>query len=173
MHERAEAQSTDGDHKFVIPYEWVTQRGEGVLSGWDLEGHQRRQLTALLVDLEGVDLAAALGTLIYKKGGKNANGIYYSKINGVQALRPRCSVIPDLSNLEREVLRRARKERGESAIPDDAKIETVTYLEGVTKKDNKETPLMTESQAVKRLREIIAERTRRQEIVSHKRGYRK
>jgi len=155
----------------VIPYEWVTRRGEGVLSDWDLEGIQRRQLTALLIELERVDYEVALGTLIFKKGGKNAAGIYYSKLNGVHALRPRCSVTPALGKLEREALHLARKKRGEYAIPD-AGIEPVTYLERVTKKDNQEMPSMTESQALKRLRETTAEPNRRKEVAFHKLGAR-
>lgn len=157
-----------GDHKFVIPYEWTTRRGEGVLSGWDLEGRQRRQLTALLVDLESVPYEVAFETLFFKKKGKKGTDIYYSKINGTQALRPRCSVVPALSDAEREALNRARQERDEEAIPRVSKIEPITYLERVTKKDETEKPLMAESQAMDRLSEITAQRSRRQEVIFHK-----
>ena len=137
------------------------------MSTWSLEERQRRQLKALLINLEGVSYEIAVGTLIFKKGG--AAGIYYSKINGNVALRPRCSATPAPSSSECKALHLARMERREDPIADD-EIEPVTYLERVTKKGDQEMPPMRDSQAVKRLREIGADRGRRKAITMHKEG---
>lgn len=156
----------------MIPYEWVDRRGEGVLSGWELQPRQRRQLTALLLNLEGVDFEMAKNTLLFKKG---ARGIYYSKINGNEALRPRCCVGPELDRKEYEELRRARAEAGEGAPSEQAmfpagKTVVVTYLERVTKKDGEERPSLKDSKAPERLVEIRDERGRRQRVTVHRGG---
>jgi hypothetical protein len=126
----------------VIPYEWVNGRGEPVLEGWGLESRQRRQLRALLIQLEGVDYEMAVGTLIFKKGASN---IYYSKVNGNVALRPRCCIGPELSRQEYQELSRARLAAGESAPPERAmfpagKAEVLTYLERVEKRTTRKDP---------------------------------
>lgn len=156
----------------MIPYEWVDQRGEGVLSGWQLQPRQRRQLMALLLNLEGVGFEVARNTLIFKKGARD---IYYSKINGNEALRPRCCVGPELGRREYEELRRARAEAGEGAPPEQAmfpagKTEVVTYLERVTKKDGEERPSLKGSKASERLGEIQDDRSRRRRVAVHGEG---
>lgn len=156
----------------MIPYEWVDRRGEGVLSDWQLQPRQRRQLAALLLNLEAFDFEMARNTLIFKKGARD---IYYSKINGNEALRPRCCVGPELGKKEYEELRRARAEAGEDAPPEQAmfpagKTEIVTYLERVSKKDGEEQPLLKDSKASERLREIQEDRRRRQRVTRHRTG---
>jgi hypothetical protein len=164
--------SIPGDQKIVIPYEWVNGRSEPVLAGWGLELRQQRQLKALLIQLEGVDYEIAVGTLIFKKGASN---IYYSKVNGNVALRPRCCIGPELSRQEYQDLSRARIAAGESAPPERAmfpagKAEVLTYLERVEKKDGKERPLLKDSKSSERLDEILENRGRRQRATLHKTG---
>src|SRR3954463_10418772 len=105
--------SIPGDHKIVISFEWVNGRGESVLSDWRLEPRQQRQLRALLVQLEGVDYEMAVGTLIFKK---SASDLYYSKINGNVALRPRCCLGPELSRQEFQEVGRARAAAGAGTL---------------------------------------------------------
>lgn len=156
----------------MIVYEWVDGRGEPVLAGWVLESRQQRQLRALLVQLEGIDYEMAVGTLIFKKGMSN---IYYSKVNGSVALRPRCCIGPELSRQEYQELSRARASARESAPPERAmfpagKSEVLTYLERVEKKDDKERPLLKDSKSSERLNEILENRARRQRATLHKMG---
>jgi hypothetical protein len=141
----------------VIPYEWVNLRGDRVLGDWDLEGSQRRQLKALMLDLEKYDLRAAVNSIIFKTGVRD---VYYSKINGTVALRPRCCIGPDLSPRERRDL------AGRSAPPDGV-VEIVTYLERVSKKDNKEHPLLKDTQASKRIVQVGTNRECRRRVVLH------
>jgi hypothetical protein len=161
-----------GNHKIVILYEWTDGRGEPVLAGWDLESRQRRQLRALLIQLEGLDYEMAVGTLIFKKG---VSDVYYSKINGDVALRPRCCLGPELSRKEFQDLSRARTAAGASAPSERAifpagKSEVLTFLERVAKKDGKERPLLKDSKAAERLLEILEDRDRRQRVTLHERG---
>jgi hypothetical protein len=155
----------------VIPYEWVARRGDPILGGWDLEPPQLRQLKALLLQLERVRYEIAVGTLIFKKGG--SPGIYYSKINGNVALRPRCCVGPELDRREYEELQRACEVERKNAplervmLPE-GKEEFVTYLERVTKKDGKERPLMKDSNSAQRFDDIVGNRQRRQRVTLHK-----
>lgn len=156
----------------MIPYEWVDGRGEPVLTGWLLESRQQRQLKALLIQLEGVDYEMAVGTLVFKKG---AAGIYYSKINGNVALRPRCCIGPELSREEYKKLSRAKEAAGESvpsarAMFPAGKAAVLTYVERVEKKDGKESPLLKDSKSTERLNEILANRNRRQRVTLHKMG---
>ena len=114
----------------------------------------------------------AVGTLIFKTGVSN---IYYSKVNGSVALRPRCCIGPELSRREYQELSRARLAAGESAPPERAmfpagKAEVLTYLERVEKKDNKERPLLKDSKSSERLDEISENRGRRRRATMHKSG---
>jgi hypothetical protein len=160
----------------MIPYEWVSRRGEPVLGGWRLDSRQQRQLKALLIDIEKYDFEMAVGTLIFKKGGstkKGAADIYYSKINGTHALRPRCCIGPELSGEEFRALRKAREKAKKEAPPESAmfpagRAEVLTYLESVTKKDNRENPLMKDSKTGERQQDIQESRTRRQLVTLHK-----
>jgi hypothetical protein len=157
----------------VIPYEWVNARGDRVLQNWDLEPHQRRQLTALLRNLEKFDLEMAFNTLIFKKGGARAADIYYSKINGVQALRPRSCLGPELTAEEFRDLCSVRAKAGDAAPPERAMLvagreEVLTFLERVTKKDNAENPLMKDSKAPERLQGIREQRALRRLVVFHR-----
>lgn len=156
-----------GDHKIVIPYEWIGRRGEPVLAGWELEPRQRRQLKALLIQLELVDYELAVGTLIFKKG---SSGIYYSKINGNVALRPRCCVGPELDSEELKALNDGRYGAKESFLSPAGRAEVVTYLEQVDKKDGKERPSMKDSRAPGRLAALRESRRLRQRVVLHKGG---
>src|SRR4051794_29404624 len=114
----------------------------------------------------------AVGTLIFKKG---TAGIYYSKINGNVALRPRCCIGPELSRQEYQKLSRAQEAAGESvpsarAMFPAGKAAILTYLERVEKKDEKESPLLKDSKSSERLNEILANRNRRQRVTLHKMG---
>lgn len=156
----------------MIPYEWVEGRGEPVLAGWRLEARQQRQLKALLIQLEGMEYEMAVGTLIFKKG---ASGLYYSKLNGNVALRPRCCIGPELSRQEYQKLSRDREATGES-VPSArimfpaGKAAVLTYLERVEKKDGRESPLLKDSKSSERLNEILANRDRRQRVTLHETG---
>ena len=159
----------------MIPFEWVSRRGERALADWRLDSRQRRQLTQLLVDLEKYDYEMALDSIIYKKGAatkKGAADLYYSKINGNVALRPRCCVGPEMTEEEFKLVVRARKALGLSephwrARLPEGKSEIVTYLERVTKKDKIENPLMKDSRSGERLQEIKEDRNRRRAVVFH------
>jgi hypothetical protein len=157
----------------VIPYEWVNARGDRVLGDWDLEPRQRRQLKALLRDLERYDYEMALNSLIFKKGGAGAADIYYSKINGVQALRPRSSLGPELTPEEFRDLSKVKADAGDDAPPERAMLvvgraEVLTFLERVTKKDNAENPLMKDSKASERLQGIREHKALRGLVVFHR-----
>lgn len=155
----------------MIPYEWRDGRSAAVLTGWSLQPKQRTQLRALLILLESYDYEMANGTLIFKKGG--TPDIYYSKINGNVALRPRCSLGPELSHGEYEELRLARLADGEPPPPDRAmtpagRTEVMTYLERVDKRDQKERPLLKDSKAPGRLSEIRKSRKCRKRVTFHR-----
>jgi len=144
----------------VIPYEWVDRRGQAVLEGWVLEKRQMRQLRVLLLRIEGTDYGVANGSLIFKKGG--AEGLYYIKVNGNEALRPRCCLGPEL---DREELRRAGLEAN---IPEKKSI--LTFLERVTKKDGVEAPSMKSSKCRERVASIQEDRQNRKAVKMHHQG---
>jgi hypothetical protein len=143
----------------VIPYEWVDRRGQAVLEGWALEKRQMRQLRMLLLRIEGTDYEVANGSLIFKKRG--AEGLYYIKVNGNEALRPRCCLGPEL---DREELRRAALE----ASPEKKSI--LTFLERVTKKDGVEDPPMKSSKYRERAALIEEDRQNRKAVKMHHQG---
>jgi hypothetical protein len=122
----------------VIPYEWVDRRGKLLLTDWQLEANQTRQLKALLRTLEQVDLEIAAGSLIFHMGG----GIYYSKINGEVALRPRSCVGPG----------------------DPARL---TFLERVRKRDGVEEPLKKDSKAPERMEQIRSDSEAHRRVRMH------
>jgi hypothetical protein len=140
----------------VILFQWVSRRGHTVIDDWELEAQQARQLKVLLVGLEGADFELANGSLIFKT---RLPGVYYSKINGNVALRPRCCLGPALDSEEcREV----------GMSPPSAKEDALTYLERVSKKDGKEMPSREDSAAPGRNEEIEASRASRRLISRHR-----
>ena len=90
----------------MISYECVEYAIQGrnrvivdrVITDWSREKRQRRGLKARLVMLAQVDRDQAVGSLIFKT---DAEGIYYAKIRGNVALRPRLCLGP--ANPDREV----------------------------------------------------------------------
>lgn len=153
----------------MIIYEWLDRRGDPLLGGWRLEARQRRQLKTLVLSLEAVDYEMANGTLIFKKGG--APDVYYCKLNGDVALRPRCCLGPELSAEEFQHLREVRKlSPPETARFPAGKAELLTFLERVSKKDQVEDPPMNRSSAPNRLQEIKDNRQARQPVTFHETG---
>jgi hypothetical protein len=147
-----------GDHIIVILYQWLSRRGEAVIDDWVVEEQQARQLRVLLVSLEGVDFEVANGSLIFKT---KEPGVYYSKINGNVALRPRCCLGPALDDQEC---------RAAGISPPSAKEDALTYLERVNKRGGQETPSLRDSAAAKRIDEIENSRVRRSLITRHRRA---
>lgn len=137
-----------------------------------MEERQRRQLKALLVNLERVDYEMASGTLIFKIGGSEFSGIYYSKINGIVALRPRCCIGPELTSQEFEKECEISRRRQvnlplETTMAPSGRAEILTYLERVRKKDGKEDPGRIQSTAPTRMREIQENRRYRRRVTMH------
>jgi hypothetical protein len=125
----------------VIPYEYVGRGRDGrVISDWRVESFQKRQLAHLLLLLEQTDRNQAVGSVIYKKP---VAGIYYAKINGRVALRPRCCIGP-------------RDDRH------------VTFLERVQEIGRKEHPPLRESKASARRKSISDDPSLSQEITFHR-----
>lgn len=110
----------------MIPYEYVDRRGDQLVTDWPVETAQWRQLRVLLILLEKTDRDQAVGSVIFKL---KLPGIYYAKINGRVALRPRCCV--GSHNGER-----------------------VTFLERVQKSGGVESPGLRESKAPERMQEV-------------------
>jgi len=133
-----------GDHKIVICFEHVDDRGRGVLSDWDLEKRQRRAINAWLINARKYDREMAQGTLIFKL---EIPDLYYAKFRTSNVeLRPRLFLGPD------------RYPNG------------LTFLERVIKRDGRELPDRRSSRAPERLREAQADPGTRVREVSLKAG---
>lgn len=128
------------DDDIVIPYEYVGRRGDRVVTDWPLEPDQLRRMKNLLIRLEQVDRDGAVGSIIFKKQVK---GIYYAKINGRVALRPRLCIGPNGDH-------------------------RVTFLERVDKKDNQERPSIGDSVAPARLETLEDGSVKGDRITLHK-----
>lgn len=96
----------------MIPYEYVEYtltRGERVvtdrtITDWTREARQRRGLKSRMVMLMQVDRDMAVGSLVFKT---DVEGIYYAKIRGNVALRPRLCLGPYDADREVTFLERA------------------------------------------------------------------
>lgn len=108
----------------MIPFEVTVARQGRVLTDWPMEEQQWRKLKGKLGMLESTDRDQAVGSILNHV--KRMAEVYYIKINGAVALRPRCCV-----------------GHGSS--------ERVTFLERVWKKDMVETPSKKDSKAPERL----------------------
>lgn len=124
----------------MIPYEYVDRRGDRVVSDWPLEARQMRQMKGLLIRLEQVDRELAVGSILFKMKLRH---IYYAKIQGEVALRPRVCIGP--------------------AFDDE-----VTFLERVEKKGGRERPGVEASRAPERLRALQDETGTRARVALHK-----
>ena len=109
------------------------------MTDWPLEANQKRQLKSQLIVLESVDRVQSVGSILHKRS--RVSGIYYAKINGKIALRPRCYIGPE----------------------DDQ----VTFLERVQKKDQVEAPTTLNSKASERMQAIQSGAAIRQRITLH------
>jgi hypothetical protein len=129
----------------MIPYEYVEYTTQGrnrvlvdrVITDWSREKRQRRGLKARLVMLAQVDRDQAVGSLIFKT---EAEGIYYAKIRGNVALRPRLCLGPRNTDTE------------------------VTFLQRATEVNFKITPSDADARALIRMREVEADDSRRLKI---------
>jgi hypothetical protein len=124
----------------VIPYEYVDRRGDRLVTDWPVEAAQWRQLRVLLILLEGTDRDQAVGSVIFKL---RLPGIYYAKINGRVALRPRCCVGPHDG-------------------------ERVTFLERVQKSGGVEHPGLRDAKAPERMQEVADNRWRSKRVTFHR-----
>lgn len=123
----------------MIPYEVTLDRDGRLLTDWSMEDQQRRKLKGKLGMLEVIDRNQAVGSIIVQAG---IGEIYYMKINGKVALRPRCCV-------------------------GNGSGETVTFLERVTKKDKVEKPSRKDSEAPKRLSALRRDELLRTKVTFH------
>lgn len=107
----------------MIPYEyvelsmWSGRRivTDRVITDWPVEHRQRRGLKARLVMLLQVDRDQAVGSLIFKT---KSEGIYYAKIRGNVALRPRLCLGPKDAEREITFLERAQENNFKTVPPD-------------------------------------------------------
>lgn len=108
----------------MIPFEVTVAREGRLLTDWPMEDQQLRKLKSKLGMLESTDRDQAIGSILNHV--KRVAEVYYIKINGTVALRPRCCV-------------------------GHVDSERVTFLERVTKKDMVEAPSKKNSKAPERL----------------------
>lgn len=120
----------------MIPYEYVEYEvrdrrrviTERVISDWTREKRQRRALKVRLVMLMQADRNMAVGSLMFKT---QEEGIYYTKIRGNVALRPRlCLGTKDANN-------------------------EVTFLHRATENDMVVTPRNADKRAAARMKEVV------------------
>jgi len=119
----------------MISYEHVEYATEGrdrfivdrVITDWSREKRQRRGLKARLVMLAQVDRDQAVGSLIFKT---DTDGIYYAKIRGNVALRPRLCLGPANPVTEVTFLQRATEVNFE-VTPEDADIRALARMRAV------------------------------------------
>jgi hypothetical protein len=129
----------------VIPYEYVEYEDrdgrrviiERVISDWTREDRQRRALKTRLVMLLQADRNQAVGSLMFKT---KEEGIYYAKIRGNVALRPRLCLGPKDTDNE------------------------VTFLHRATEKDMIVTPRDADKRAAARMKEVLQDDSRRLKI---------
>lgn len=76
---------------------------------WPVEKRERRKLDRLLDALQAIDRNLAVGTYVFKRKEPH---IYYSKINGPVALRPRLCFGPIGGDKNLTFLARAEKKDG-------------------------------------------------------------
>lgn len=124
----------------MIPYEYVGRRGERLVTDWPLEAKQLRQVKNLLVRLEQADREVAVGSIVFKKKLK---GVYYAKIDGQVALRPRLCIGPGGDH-------------------------RVTFLERVVKRGGQEEPSLDNSAAPERLEALRGGSAEAERITLHK-----
>lgn len=124
----------------MIPFEYVERRGDRLVTDWPLEARQMRQMKGLLIRLEQVDRELAVGSILFKMKLRH---IYYAKIGGEVALRPRVCIGPTLED-------------------------EVTFLERVEKKGGRERPGVEASRAPERLRAIQEGAATRARVALHK-----
>lgn len=142
--EETKNESTRRHQEIMIPYEYVDRRGERVVTDWPLQARQMRQVKGLLIRLEQVDRELAVGSILFKMKLKH---IYYAKIRGEVALRPRVCLGPALDN-------------------------ELTFLERVEKKGGRERPGPEMSRATVRLRALVRGTARRVRVALHKKKWR-
>ena len=129
----------------MISYEYVEYAADGrdrvivdrVITDWSREKRQRRGLKARLVMLAQVDRDQAVGSLIFKT---ETEGIYYAKIRGNVALRPRLCLGPRDPDVE------------------------VTFLQRATEINFKIAPVDADARAAIHMREVEADDSRRLKI---------
>ena len=100
----------------MIPYEYVDEAGDRILSDWRLQKRERRALIVMLYRLFRTDSQQAIGSFIFKE---TEAGIYYAKVTGNVQLRPRLCRGPQRPNDEVTFLVRA-EERNWRTIPRNA-----------------------------------------------------
>jgi hypothetical protein len=106
----------------------VTDR---VITDWPAEQRQRRGLKARLVMLLQVDRDQAVGSLIFKT---KTEGIYYAKIRGNIALRPRLCLGPKDPEREVTFLERAHEENFR-IVPADASARALVRMKQIQTDD--------------------------------------
>jgi hypothetical protein len=112
----------------VIPYEYVDEAGDRLLSDWPLDARERRALIVMLYRLFRTDAQQAIGSFIFKEPEA---GIYYAKATGRVQLRPRLCRGPHRPNDEVTFLVRA-EERNWRTIPRNASKLAAELLPVVT-----------------------------------------
>jgi len=126
----------------VISYEYVDYIQQGskrlitdrVITDWPPgEQRQRRALKVRLTMLAAVDRDQAVGSLIFKTA---TPGIYYAKIRGNVALRPRLCLGPKDGEKEITFLQRAM-EINFKIIPSDACDRALTRMKAVQADDSR------------------------------------
>jgi hypothetical protein len=124
----------------MISYEYVEYATQGrgrvivdrVITDWSREKRQRRGLKARLVMLAQVDRDQAVGSLIFKT---DTEGIYYAKIRGNVALRPRLCLGPVNPVTEVTFLQRAT-EVNFTTTPVDADLRALVRMREVREDDS-------------------------------------
>ncbi|MCP3963578.1 MAG: hypothetical protein GY719_37555 [bacterium] len=133
----------------MIRYEYVGPRNRREMTDWPkLSPRDRRGLNFQLDILRQVDRRQALRRVVFKVKG---SGLYKIKAKGDKQLRPRLCFGPLDSDDE----------------------ETVTFLQRVEKKDNREAPAAIQSAKLshEKIRQVVADpRRRRAEIKKKQEG---
>lgn len=125
----------------MIPYEYVEYEArdgkrvilDRVITDWTREKRQRRALRVRLVMLSQVDRDVAVGSLMFKT---EEEGIYYAKIRGSIALRPRLCLGTKDPAKEVTFLQRAQEDNFD-IIPRDADTRAASRMQEVVSDDGK------------------------------------
>lgn len=131
----------------MIPCECVVPKEGRVITDWGLEEAQLRQVKGLMRLLEQADRNLAVGSIIFKLPGKFMKGIYYAKVNGTVALRPRCCIGPGADDRV-TFLERVQKIGGEE-IPARRNSKALARKEGVANGSLGSSPITIHKQVTK------------------------